>query len=142
MEGVTGLRAYGLFTQACIDATALDPVALGMIRHRVTYEHMGDVDGWVSDLSAGWTRESERRRTYIAERDAVWSFTSGPIEAPPELAWELLKSPVQRPRWQFGVDRVEVESTTGRRGLGARNHCMHGKEAFVDDILDRRSPAI
>jgi hypothetical protein len=32
-----------------------------------------------------------------------------------------------------------VENTAkGRRGAGTQNHCMHGKDAVIEDILDWR----
>ena len=33
-----------------------------------------------------------------------------------------------------GVD--EVAGTPGRRGVGTVNHCMHGKDAIVEEVLD------
>ena len=33
---------------------------------------------------------------------------------------------------------VIVEAKGGRRGVGATNHCMHGKDAVIEEILDWR----
>ncbi len=41
--------------------------------------------------------------------------------------------------WQPWVTEVEIEGATGgRRGAGSANHCMHGKDAVVEEILDWR----
>jgi hypothetical protein len=41
--------------------------------------------------------------------------------------------------WQPWVTQVTVRGATGgRRGPGSANHCMHGKDAVVEEILDWR----
>ena len=43
-----GIDAYALISQACIDASDLDPAALGMRAHTETYDRIGDVPVWVA----------------------------------------------------------------------------------------------
>ncbi|MBI3975590.1 MAG: DUF2652 domain-containing protein, partial [Armatimonadetes bacterium] len=45
-----GLQGYGLLTAACIEAMKIDPVALRLRPHRESYEHIGEVPGYVHDL--------------------------------------------------------------------------------------------
>jgi hypothetical protein len=41
--------------------------------------------------------------------------------------------------WQPWVTSVEIKDATGgRRGLGSANHCMHGPNAVIEEILDWR----
>ena len=41
--------------------------------------------------------------------------------------------------WQPWVTEVTIQGATGgRRGPGSANHCMHGKDAVVEEILDWR----
>jgi hypothetical protein len=55
------------------------------------------------------------------------------------VAWEFLTTPGRRKSWQFQVTDVTVTGTTGgRRGLGSTNHCMHGEDAVIEEILDWR----
>jgi hypothetical protein len=55
------------------------------------------------------------------------------------VAWEFLTKPGQRMSWQPWVTAVTIEGATGgRRGPGSSNHCMHGKDAVVEEILDWR----
>ena len=58
---------------------------------------------------------------------------------PPQVAWEFLTKPGQRMTWQPWVTDVRIEGATGgRRGIGSANHCMHGKDAVIEEILDWR----
>ncbi len=132
-----GLAAYALYSAACVGAMAIDPVALGMIEHRDTYDDLGEVAGWVSDLGAAWTAELDRKRVVVAERDAGYVFeTIQP--APRDIVWSFMTDPAIRPRWQAGVEAVTQLATTPRRGIGTTNHCMHGKDILIEEILDWR----
>ena len=133
-----GIDAYALLSQAVIDAAELDPVALGMREHVETYEHIGAVRGWVHDLDRRWAEEEARARVFVTPEEAYLdiSFTTS---APPQVAWAYLTAPGQRMRWQPWVTQVEVKGTTGgRRGVGSENHCMHGKDLAIEEILDWR----
>jgi uncharacterized protein YndB with AHSA1/START domain/class 3 adenylate cyclase len=132
-----GIDAYTLFSAACIDAMAVDPVALGMTEQRDTYDDLGEVVGWVHDLGAAWAGELERRRVVVAERDA--GFILEVVQpAPRDVVWSYVTDPALRPSWQAGVTAVNELPTTPRRGTGTMNHCMHGADVIVEEILDWR----
>jgi uncharacterized protein YndB with AHSA1/START domain len=57
--------------------------------------------------------------------------------APRPAVWDLVATPGHRPRWQDS-DGVVENTVKGRRGAGTQNHCMHGKDAVIEDILDWR----
>jgi uncharacterized protein YndB with AHSA1/START domain len=135
----TGIAAYALYTEDCLRAASADPAALGLIEHRETFEHVGEVVGWVADLGAAWTAEQDRRRVVVEPRNAAATFEFD-LPAPPPIVWEILTSPSWRPRWQYDVRQVIQASATGRRGVGTTNHCVHGKDAVVEEILDWRPP--
>ncbi len=133
-----GIPAYALFSQACIDASGLDPVALGMREHTETYEKIGDVRVWVLDLERRWQEEESRGRVFVEPEKSIL-IVSVPTEVPPQVAWEFITKPGQRMSWQPWVTSVAVEGATGgRRGPGSANHCMHGKDAVIEEILDWR----
>jgi uncharacterized protein YndB with AHSA1/START domain len=133
-----GINAYALISQPCIDATDLVPADLGMRAHAETYERIGTVPLWVHDLERRWAEEEARARVRVSEEDAVLSLDI-PTVAPPQLAWEFLTRPGQRMSWQPWVTSVAVEGTTGgRRTVGSANHCMHGADAAVEEIVDWR----
>src|SRR3954449_12720159 len=133
-----GIPAYPLFSQACLDASALDPAALGMRPHSETYERIGEVRAWVHDLERRWQEEEERARVFVPPDQSILTL-SIPTTVPPQVAWEFLTTPGQRMSWQPWVTEVTVKGADGgRRGLGSANHCMHGKDAVVEEILDWR----
>lgn len=133
-----GISAYALISQACIDATDIDPSALGMRRHIETYDHIGPVPAWAHDLERRWQAEEARGRVRVSEEEAA-VVVSAPTNVPPQLAWEFLTKPGQRMTWQPWVTEVTIKGAPGgRRGLGSANHCMHGKDAVIEEILDWR----
>jgi class 3 adenylate cyclase len=130
--------AYALFSEAALDAAGLDPVALGMRSHVETYDRIGDVQLWVHDLDRRWQEEEARVRVFVRPEDAILDLAV-PTSAPPQVAWGFLTTPGQRMTWQPWVTEVNVEGAAGgRRGVGSSNHCMHGKDAVVEEILDWR----
>lgn len=133
-----GIAAYALISQACIDASDLDPAALGMRAHTETYDRIGDVPAWAHDLERRWQEEESRARVFVSPEEAFVTVTAA-TNVPPQVAWEFLTKPGQRMTWQPWVTEVSVEGATGgRRGPGSSNHCMHGKDAVIEEILDWR----
>ncbi len=132
-----GVPAYALFSDAAIVGAGIGPGPLGMVPHRESYEFVGDVDGWVHDLERRWQDEERQRRMIVKPADARFTVTIR-TKAPPQLAWEFLTAPGRRLGWQPGITGVVLEGVGDRRGIGATTHCMHGKEAVVEEILDWR----
>jgi uncharacterized protein YndB with AHSA1/START domain len=130
-----GIAAYGLFSEPCIAAMSADPVALGMTEYGDAYDDLGEVTAWVHDLTAAWTAELERNRVVVSERDAGYVF-EGVQPAPRDIVWAFMTDPAIRPRWQAGVTSVDELPTAPRRGVGTTNHCMHGPEVLIEEILD------
>ncbi len=133
-----GVAAYSLFSGACMDATGLDPRELGMIQHSEVYDEIGEVPVWVHDIERRWQEEEARVRIRVAPGETILDL-SAETTVPPQTAWEFLTKPGQRMSWQPWVTSVEIKGATGgRRGLGSANHCMHGEDAVVEEILDWR----
>jgi len=133
-----GINAYALITQQCIDATDLDPAALGMQPTTEAYDVIGDVTAWVHDLERRWQEEEGRQRIRVGAEDAAFNV-SLETGAPPQMVWEFATQPGRRRAWQAGVtDVLEFDTKGGRRGVGSTNHCMHGKDAVIEEILDWR----
>ncbi|MGH2408047.1 MAG: DUF2652 domain-containing protein [Candidatus Limnocylindrales bacterium] len=129
--------AYALFSQVCVEAMSIDPVALGMQAHTETYEYVGGVRGWVHDLERRWQEEEARQRVMVSEADAILTRQLHTTAAP-QVVWEFLTAPGRRKAWQHGVTDVLVDAPGNRRGVGATNHCMHGKDAIIEEVLDWR----
>lgn len=136
-EGLAG-RAYALLSAECLTVSDLDPESLGMTHHNEVYEGIGEVPAWVHDLERRWDAEEARTRVFVAPDEAALAI-SVDAAVPPQTAWDFLTRPGQRMSWQPWVTSVDVQGTTGgRRGVGSSNHCMHGKDAVIEEILDWR----
>lgn len=132
-----GLRGYALLSAACVEAMGIDAAATGIRPHRETYEHIGEVPAYVHDLEARWRAEQDSRRVFVAPDDAEVALDVL-LPAPPPVVWEWMASPPRRVQWQAGADRVDQTIRGGRRGVGTTNHCVHGQEAIVEEVLDYR----
>ena len=133
-----GMSAYALISQRCIDASDIDPAALGMRPHTETYDRIGDVPAWAHDLERRWQEEEARARVFVRPEESTLTV-SVPTTVPPQLAWEFLTRPGQRMTWQPWVTEVAIRRATGgRRGVGSANHCRHGADAVIEEILDWR----
>ncbi len=138
VQASLGLAAYALYSEACVAAMGLaDPAGAGLIAHRGAYEGVGEIAAWVRDLEAAWQAELAQTRVFVEAADAISSVEAF-LPAPPEVAWEWVTSPIRRPQWQQGVDEVREAAPTGRRGVGTTNHCVHGRNATVEEVLDWR----
>ncbi len=132
--------AYAALTGSLVESLGIDPAALQMIGHTETYEHVGDVALWVLDLERRWQEEDIRERVLVGPADALYDMQR-PIAAPPQVVWEFVTTPGRRVMWQApgGVIAVEQhQDTGGRRGAGTVSHCVHGPNAWIEEILDWR----
>src|SRR5256885_1518468 len=66
-----GIDAYAVFSQQCIDASDIDPAALGMRAHVESYDRIGDVQLWVHDLERRWQEEEARGRVRVIAEEAI-----------------------------------------------------------------------
>jgi uncharacterized protein YndB with AHSA1/START domain len=133
----TGIEAYALFTDACVTQMGVDAEALGLRRHHEAYDVIGEVDVWVEDLEQRWLEEDARARVYVEPGNALLA-TSYEVAAPPPVVWEYMTTPGRRLEWSVGVTDVIQDAPGNRRGVGATNHCMHGKDAIIEEVLDWR----
>jgi uncharacterized protein YndB with AHSA1/START domain len=137
VEEATGIRAYALYTSQVLAAMTADPSSQGLVPHREQIDVIGEVHAWVRDLEAAWQDEQARTRVLVAADDAS-AIIAYHSPAPPSLTWEYVTSPIRRPQWSVGIDRIDEVVADGRRGVGTTNHCVHGREAIVEEVLDWR----
>jgi uncharacterized protein YndB with AHSA1/START domain len=131
-----GGHAYALYSDPCIQAMGIDPVAQGLVEHRESIDIIGDVKCWVRDLGEAWEKENDRQRNEVT-RDKAASVLEFDIAAPRPTVWEHFTLPGLRPKWR-GADEVRETVESGRRGVGTTNHCMHGPHAIIEEVLDWR----
>jgi uncharacterized protein YndB with AHSA1/START domain len=131
-----GSRAYALYSDACIQTMGIDPAAQGLVEHHETIDIIGDVKLWLRDLEEAWKKENERTRIEVTRDDAYLRLDFD-ISAPRQTVWEHFTVPAQRQKW-WPADAIIENSSNRRRGIGTENHCMHGKDAIVEEVLDWR----
>ena len=131
-----GHGAYALYSDACIRAVGIDPVARDLGEHHEAVDIIGDVTVWARDLRTGWEHHNKLARIEVKPDESylTWTFD---IAAPRHMVWEYVTVPGQWQQWWFAEEIIE-HSGGGRRGVGTTNHCMHGEAAVVEEILDWR----
>ena len=131
-----GSRAYALYSDACIQTTGINPAAQALVEHRETIDIMGDVKLWLRDLEEAWKKENECTHVEVTQADAymTWDFD---VAAPRQTVWEHFTVPGQRQKW-WPTEAIIENSSNRRRGIGTEIHCMHGKDAIVEQVLDWR----
>jgi hypothetical protein len=126
---VTGWKAYILFTQDTLDAMGLQ--LEGLHRQIETYEHLGQVDTLSLDLHPRYQALSATHRIVITAAEAdleVQKYYSAPVS----LLWQAITDPYMLT--QALSSKVVWSSASrpgGRTGVGARNHCAHGKDGLA-----------
>jgi hypothetical protein len=131
----TNISEYAFFTKDCIEALNLSDYAeKAMIPHAESYEHIGDVEGYVYDLIPVWQRDRERRKVVLApEEIAVETVMELPVSPP--IAWDYMNDPVVRTSF-LAADGVDVSKVDGRMMVGSQFHCAHGDTVIDQLILD------
>ena len=130
-----GWRAYAIYTDALVRAAQMDPEELGLVPHRESYEHLGEIAVHVQDLDARWRAQQVAERVELADSEAFVDLLSDELPADPAAVWSYLTVPAMRVRWQ-GLDRIDERPAGGRRGIGSRTHCVHAQGSFDEEILD------
>ena len=131
-----GSTAYALYTDALVREMGLDdPTEAGMHEHRETFESVGEIVAWATDLGAAWEAEQLRDRTKVTDEDALFVIAM-PSAVPREVLWEWTTSPALRIRWTTGLSEVVEDTVAGRRGVGTVNHCAHGKDLSIEEVID------
>jgi hypothetical protein len=56
---------------------------------------------------------------------------------PPAIAWAYVTDVEKKIRWQHGIDEMTMSGLSrGRIGQGSTQHCAHGKDSTLHDIVD------
>ncbi len=131
----TGISAYAAYTAAAVNALGMEDFAKELANHAESYEHFGDVQVFVQDLTPVWKKESVRQRVFVEPQDALF-ILEGELPISPALAWDYATKPEFRSMF-FNADTMELEDLEGgRAGAGSAYYCAHGKEVFTHPILD------
>jgi hypothetical protein len=132
---VTGWNAYVLFTDETL--TQMN-VKLENLHEQVeSYEHLGEVKTFNLNLHERYKELKEAQRVIVSPEEADGTITRT-ISAPPFVVWEWLNDIQKRLQWQTFDDIRPALRPGGRTGVGAQNHCAHGKDIVLEKIVDWR----
>jgi hypothetical protein len=131
----TGWRAYALFSQAAMEHMGIMPECV--FEQVESYEHLGEVRTLSLELMPRYRDMKEARRVFLEPKDA-FSTISIDYPAPPPVLWAWTNQPSLRGEWMTGTHWSAGIRPGGRNGVGARNHCAHGKSTTLETILDWR----
>lgn len=127
-----GMQSYALLTEAARAALEIDADAAGLQPVRQTYEHFGEVEGWVGD-PVTWSQriDADEAATPTLDQSEV-------IPTDPAALWELLTVPDRRAQWE-GIEQVD-ELGDGVRGVGTRSRCVARHLTTMEEIVEWRPP--
>jgi hypothetical protein len=133
VSDATGWKAYALFTEAGL--TQMNVKLENLHEQIESYEHLGEVKIYSLDLHARYKELVEARRVFISPDDADFIITRT-VFASPIVLWEWMNDVQKRLKWENYNDVRPLFRPGGRTGVGARNHCAHGRDLVVETILD------
>lgn len=129
----TGWNAYVLITAETL--TQMN-VKLDNLHEQVeSYAHLGEVKTFTLNLHERYKELKEAQRVFISPEEADWVSTRT-IPEPPYVVWEWMNNIQKRLLWE-NLDEIHpIVRLGGRNGVGAQNHCAHGKNTFIETIVD------
>jgi hypothetical protein len=133
----TGLSAYALLTEDCVEQLHLDAAAAGLIEHHEAATDVEEVDGWVLDLVRAWYQDQERTAVYVDPGSARLVLDVD-LPAPPARVWEWVNSAERQRQWEVSADSIDMRHPNGGWGVGTTSHCVHGKVAMVHEVVDSK----
>ncbi len=131
----TGWKAYALFTAAGLAHIGVQPE--GLHAGQETYEHLEPVKTYSLNLQASYQALVEARRVFITPEQSDLVIVQD-LPEPVTEVWDWINNPRKRILWDELDAVIPVLRPGGRTQAGARNHCLHGKNAAVEDVLDWR----
>ena len=113
----TGLRAYAFLTEACVQALDLGEIAEGMLEYREEFPDVGEVVGYVHDLSTIHASKAQAQTVYVPAETAglVVDFD---LPIPSSLAWDYLSEPDFQRKWREDKLLKISGLEKGRMGIG------------------------
>jgi hypothetical protein len=71
----------------------------------------------------------------VLPTDAQFEFAAQ-FPASVNVVWDFSTSPRERLLWQTDYTHIDETNPGGRRGPGTTSHCVHGRGAITEEILD------
>lgn len=129
-----GWRAYIMFTEQCL--RMLQVALRDAYVQMEEYENFGSIKTHNINLHERYKEITERRHILLDESEADFILQTD-FPTPPAITWEWVQDPDKRNQWNGGhVVWSSGERPNGRAGVGASNHCAHGKSNSTEVIVD------
>ena len=129
----TGWNAYSMFSKYAMEC--LDLQIENAHNQVETYEHFGDIDTRTINLLPRYDALAASRKYYFSDADADVTVTHKYNISDVEL-WQILTSTEILTSLMKGTKWFAVHLPGGRTGVGAKNHCLHGKGVMKLTIVD------
>ena len=136
----TGIKAYALVTGQAADAIGLPDFFATTTRHVEKSGDFGDTVCYVYDLAPIYARwRASRRIMVLSDEPLAFESMECDLPVPPAVAWAYVTDVEKKIRWQHATDGMTMTGLArGRIGTGATQHCAHGKDSTIHDIVDWR----
>jgi len=131
-----GWRAYIMLTEQCCNdiQVNLEDAHIQMEE----YEHLGEIKTYNINLHQRYKEITDQRRIVLEEKDADLILRTD-FPTPPAVTWEWIQDPDKRNQWNGGHIHWSLgDRPKGRAGVGASNHCAHGKSLSTEVVVDWR----
>ena len=129
----TGWKAYSLFTKYAMECLNLE--IDDAYNETETYEHLGDIETVSIDLLPRYEALAASRQYYYSDSD-VDATVAHDYEISDVELWQILTSTEILTQMMMGVRWQAMNLPGGRTGVGAQNHCFHGKGVMRMTIVD------
>jgi hypothetical protein len=140
VTAATGIKAYALVTEQAAEAIGLPDFLAATTRLVENTGDFGDTVCYVYDLAPIYARWRASRRIVVQPNEPL-AFESMECDLPvsPPVAWAYVTDVDKKVRWQHGIDKMTMSGLArGRIGQGSTQHCAHGKDSTIHDIVDWR----
>ena len=140
VTAAAGIKAYALVTEQAAQAIGLPEFFAATTRLVEATGDFGDTVCYVYDLAPIYARWRASRRI-VVQKDESLAFESMECDlpVPPAIAWAYVTDVDKKVRWQHGIDKMTMSGLArGRIGQGSTQHCAHGKDPTIHDIVDCR----
>jgi hypothetical protein len=131
----TEIKAYAAFTEAAIEALAIEGLSKHLIIHQQADEYLDQLPLYVQDLHMVW-EENRDRHSILVEPEQALVVVEEEFPISPMLLWDYLTSPEYRAVLNQ-ADHVDVQETKeGRINKGSIYVCVHGDYNIHQAIVD------
>ena len=130
----TGWKAYVLITKSALECLQLN--LEGLHEQTESYEHLGESLTFSFDMQARYKQLMDARHVIISKEDADMTLITE-FDKPVAFVWQFMTDPkILTQTMRADGYWTIIKRPRGRNGVGAQNHCSHGKGVMAYTYLD------